>query len=121
MASASASFANSPVGRNRPLATCPHVASGDRLDIALPARELLDLARVGVEAQHRHAGIGERPRERQADIAKTDDADDGPAPLDPIGESRQGPALILHCDITLFSGRAAGRPAACPTLLANHL
>ena len=47
------------------------------LDIAAPGIESVDLARVDIEAEDRHSGARELQRQRESDIAETDDGDGG--------------------------------------------
>ena len=48
---------------------------GDVLDVAAAGGERLDLARVGVEADHLVTHLGESDREGQADVAEADNPD----------------------------------------------
>ena len=60
----------------------------DVLDVALTFGDGVDLALIDVEADDREALLPERQRERQTDIAKTADADDGVLGLDLFQQRR---------------------------------
>src|SRR5262249_9474254 len=55
--------------------------------VAPAARERIDLFRIDIKPQYAEARIAEHPAERQADISKADDADQG-APVPDVGFPR---------------------------------
>jgi hypothetical protein len=82
----------------------PHPLVGDVADVARAAAELLGAVEIDVEADDVEAGLGEDQRDRQADVAQTDHADDGGATLDP-GEQR------LELGGVRFQRQSSSRPA----------
>ena len=60
-------------------------------DVALAARQRLDLRPIGIEAEHREPPLGEGESERQPDVPQPDH----PHPRPPLGNARQQGGSIV--------------------------